>query len=88
MQKMSDDLFKIKTKEKNEEEKSSITGSKNPNDSNKSNAYHKINEMDLFEEINTSFRLFPVCKSGQRIYETISRRNIFTDRCHSGIRTI
>lgn len=53
MQKMSDDLFKIKTKEKNEEEKSSITGSKNPNDSNKSNAYHKINEMDLFEEINT-----------------------------------
>ena len=53
MQKMSDDLFKIKTKEKNEEEKSSTTGSKNPNDSNKSNAYHKINEMDLFEEINT-----------------------------------
>lgn len=53
MQKMSDDLFKIKTKEKNEEEKSSITGSKNSNDSNKSNAYHKINEMDLFEEINT-----------------------------------
>ena len=53
MQKMSDDLFKIKTKEKNEEEKISITGSKNPNDSNKSNAYHKINEMDLFEEINT-----------------------------------
>ena len=53
MQKMSDDLFKIKTKEKNEEEKSSTTGSKNPNDSNKSNAYNKINEMDLFEEINT-----------------------------------
>lgn len=53
MQKMSDDLFKIKTKEKNEEEKSSTTGSKNTNDSNKSNAYHKINEMDLFEEINT-----------------------------------
>lgn len=53
MQKMRDDLFKIKTKEKNEEEKSSTTGSKNPNDSNKSNAYHKINEMDLFEEINT-----------------------------------
>lgn len=53
MQKMSDDLFKIKTKEKNEEEKSSTTGSKNPNDSNKSNTYHKINEMDLFEEINT-----------------------------------
>lgn len=50
---MSDDLFKIKTKEKNEEEKSSTTGSKNTNDSNKSNAYHKINEMDLFEEINT-----------------------------------
>ena len=45
MQKMSDDLFKIKTKEK-----SSVT---NPNDFNTSNAYHKINEMDLFEEINT-----------------------------------
>lgn len=52
MQKMSDDLFKIKTKEKNEEEKSSTTGSKNPNDSNKSNAYQKMNEMDLFGEIN------------------------------------
>ena len=36
MQKMSDDLFKIKTKEKNEEEKSSTTGSKNTNDSIKS----------------------------------------------------
>lgn len=47
MQKMSDDLFKIKTKEK-----SSATGSKNPNDSNKSNAYQKMNEMDLFGEIN------------------------------------
>lgn len=52
MQKMSDDLFKIKTKEKNEEEKSSTTGSKNPNDSNTSNAYQKMNEMDLFGEIN------------------------------------
>lgn len=64
MQKMSDDLFKIKTKEKNEEEKSSITGSKNPNDSNKSNAYHKMNEMDLFGEINQ--------KNGQK---TQSRNN-------------
>lgn len=52
MQKMSDDLFKIKTKEKSEEEKSSTTGSKNPNDSNTSNAYQKMNEMDLFGEIN------------------------------------
>lgn len=52
MQKMSDDFFKIKTKEKNEEEKSSTTGSKNPNDSNTSNAYQKMNEMDLFGEIN------------------------------------
>lgn len=52
MQKMSDDLFKIKTKEKNEEEKSSTTGSKNPNDSSTSNAYQKMNEMDLFGEIN------------------------------------
>lgn len=52
MQKMSDDLFKIKTKEKGEEEKSSTTGSKNPNDSNTSNAYQKMNEMDLFGEIN------------------------------------
>lgn len=52
MQKMSDDLFKIKTKEKSEEEKSSTTCSKNPNDSNKSNAYQKMNEMDLFGEIN------------------------------------
>lgn len=52
MQKMSDDLFKIKTKEKNEEKKSSTIGSKNPNDSNKSNAYQKMNEMDLFGEIN------------------------------------
>lgn len=52
MQKMSDDLFKIKTKEKSEEKKSSTTGSKNPNDSNKSNAYQKMNEMDLFGEIN------------------------------------
>lgn len=53
MQKMSDDLFKIKTKEKSEEEKSNTTGSKNPNDSNTSNAYQKMNEMDLFGEINT-----------------------------------
>lgn len=52
MQKMSDDLFKIKTKEKSEEEKSSTTGSKNPNDFNTSNAYQKMNEMDLFGEIN------------------------------------
>lgn len=52
MQKMSDDLFKIKTKEKSEEEKSSTTGSKNPNDSNISNAYQKMNEMDLFGGIN------------------------------------
>lgn len=44
MQKMSDDLFKIKTKEK-----SSVT---NPNDFNTSNAYQKMNEMDLFGEIN------------------------------------
>lgn len=64
MQKMSDDLFKIKTKEKNEEEKSSTTGSKNPNDSNKSNAYQKMNEMDLFGEINQ--------KNGQK---TQSRNN-------------
>lgn len=52
MQKMSDDLFKIKTKEKSEEEKSNTTGSKNPNDSNTSNAYQNMNEMDLFGEIN------------------------------------
>ena len=52
MQKMSDDLFKMKTKEKSEEEKNGAAGSKNPNGSNAPNAYHKINEMDLFGEIN------------------------------------
>ena len=52
MQKMSDDLFKMKTKEKSEEEKNGAVGSKNPNGSNAPNAYHKINEMDLFGEIN------------------------------------
>lgn len=52
MQKMSDDLFKMKTKEKSEEEKKGTAGSKNPNGSNAPNAYHKINEMDLFGEIN------------------------------------